>query len=647
MQKSLDKILILFLSFILFSSISAQADKGVFNAQISPIDTITDTLTVVTITAEVGSEDLYISSVRAYLASNTGQPISLLGQMYDDGTHGDARPADTIFTIQVEVDEPVATDLNFVVTAAYQRDRNRYLSNILDFRIHTAIPYGATEEMVEITKQLKDDFLDNLSVVNVERALALALQQAINDPRVENAVLEGITLSLISKNGVRGIVILSDPSTPSDGPGNSVPTNLPQNFKSPGNDGVLIFAPGYNAADRQNQIADSALLKFNSAEYMAFSPVPLTITPDNNASLELVKDWGNYGAVVIHTHGGIFTHPVTNNREVVLLSGTVVSEANDNTYATDLAAHRLGVSDGKYIFYPSFIDVYANNMVNTFFYLGACHSLDNDTLWDALRAKGAKVALGWSDTVARSFNTEKFNELAASMLPTDANNDPLTVSQSFDNINDKVDGWCPFGICFGGDGAEFTLKTASADWDNFLFYESGLINGDFETGDWTGWIHGGQNGQTWQLVISSRVNDGSFAGALGRWDTAYHGSDPTAEPYGYEWFYQDFVVPQNVTYLKFYWWMETYDTAVWDWFDAYIQDTNGNTLVTILSQAGKPGTNYGPYWSTQIADGGSGWREVSVDISAYRGQEIRIYFDQRLDGYGDQQRVYVDDVTLE
>ena len=93
--------------------------------------------------------------------------------------------------------------------------------------------------------------------------------------------------------------------------------------------------------------------------------------------------------------------------------------------------------------------------------------------------------------------------------------------------------------------------------------------------------------------------------------------------------------------------METYDTAAWDWFDAYIKDTNGNTLMTVLSQAGKPGTNYGPYWTTQMADGGTGWREVKVDISAYRGQKIRIYFDQRLDGYGDQQRVYVDDVTLE
>jgi hypothetical protein len=32
----------------------------------------------------------------------------------------------------------------------------------------------------------------------------------------------------------------------------------------------------------------------------------------------------------------------------------------------------------------------------------------------------------------------------------------------------------------------------------------------------------------------------------------------------------------------------------------------------------------------------SGWQEVKVDIFAYRGQKIRIYFNQRLDGFGDQ-----------
>ena len=29
------------------------------------------------------------------------------------------------------------------------------------------------------------------------------------------------------------------------------------------------------------------------------------------------------------------------------------------------------------------------------------------------------------------------------------------------------------------------MKTASAEWENFTFVDGGLINGNFETGDWT------------------------------------------------------------------------------------------------------------------------------------------------------------------
>lgn len=38
------------------------------------------------------------------------------------------------------------------------------------------------------------------------------------------------------------------------------------------------------------------------------------------------------------------------------------------------------------------------------------------------------------------------------------------------------------------------------------------------------------------------------------------------------------------------------------------------------------------YISQQITDGGGVWRDISVNISAYHSQKIRIYFDQRLDG---------------
>ena len=100
-------------------------------------------------------------------------------------------------------------------------------------------------------------------------------------------------------------------------------------------------------------------------------------------------------------------------------------------------------------------------------------------------------------------------------------------------------------------------------------------------------------------------------------------------------------MPKNAKKISFWWWQETYDTAKWDGFDAYIMDTSGNILQALITNGGKPGTDYGTYWNT------GGWKYVEADITAYQGQAIRIYFDQYLDGYGDQTRTFVDDVKLQ
>ncbi len=611
---------------------SAFADKGVFNAKVTPDEAFVNEPTTVTVTAEIGSENLYISSVRAYQVDENGRPISFLCQMYDDGTHGDKVEADTIFTCQFTLDKPVESTFYVRVTAAYRRDRNRYLSPQLKIQIYEPLPEDLVENMRKDLQELKDSFLSYLGNMSLQEARQKIYEKALSNPNIISVDIDGGDLSIIYKGHLSGWISLYDPENPVDGIGDSVPLNLPENYKSPGSDKLLIFAPGYSDSSPQNQIADHAKNVFGNAAYIKFDPINPVITKDSSASLSLVKDWGQYGTIIIHTHGGYIVNPKSHKKEVVLKTGTRATYWKKIWYHFDLKANRIGITgDDRFYFFPSYIKKHSSAMKNTFVYLGACKSMKDDSMWNVLKEKGAKIGFGWSESVFRYFNTAKFRELIDPMLPSNPTVDPVTAKEAYDNINNKTSNNNP--------PATFLMRVASPAWENFIFFEGGIINGDFETGDWTGWVHGGD--YNYRIIAASRKHNGSFSAALGRWDTSYHGHDPTAEPYGYEWFYQDFVVPNNVTYLKFNWWMETYDTAAWDWFDAYIKDTNGNTLITIVSRGGKPGYNYGPYWTT------GGWREETVDISAYRGQKIRIYFDQRLDGWGDQQRVYIDDVRLE
>jgi hypothetical protein len=70
-------------------------------------------------------------------------------------------------------------------------------------------------------------------------------------------------------------------------------------------------------------------------------------------------------------------------------------------------------------------------------------------------------------------------------------------------------------------------------------------------------------------------------------------------------------------------------------------DRNGNILRTIVNKDGKSGTWDGMYWSF------GAWKTVQVDVSNYRGLALRLYFQMRHDGYGDQTRVFVDDAKVE
>lgn len=632
-----------------FTATVALGDMGVFHAKVIPHELLIRSPQTAKITAEIGAENLYISSVAVYQTTASGRPIANLGSMYDDGTHGDETAADAIFTLDVPINPLAEGSLYFRVTAAYQGVRNRYLSPILTLNIYIRIPEEVVNAAVQTLQDLEAGFNDYLINNDLATARQLVLHDALNNPDITAAALSGENLCTIHEGVLRGMVFLPDPSaSPTDG---FNPSLLPASYQSPGNNKLLIYAPSYS--EGQNEIADYANVRFDHATSVALTPGPPVITTDAAASLDVVKEWGTYGTVILHTHGGYWSVDARNY--VVFLTGTEASLSNQLVWAIDLAAHRIGIcASGHFVVYPSFITEHCSAMQNTFFYLGACESLKDDSLWNVLQAKGAKVGFGWSEKVYRSFNANTFSALIDSMLPMDPHVVPLTAKQAFDGIPNKCDAH-PTPACL-------QMRVASNEWERFIFYEGGLINGDFETGDWSGWTIGyNQNPSCFYGIISgARKHGGAQSVALGRWDASFHGYDPIAQPAGYEWLYQDFVVPSNVTYLKFDFWMETYDTAYWDWFDAYVMNTNGAVLNTLVERCGKPGDDYGPYWSTVMQQPvnwnsgtpagtavGDGWYGVTGNISAYRGEKIRIYFDQRHDSYGYQQRTYVDNVRLE
>lgn len=257
-------------------------------------------------------------------------------------------------------------------------------------------------------------------------------------------------------------------------------------YQYPANNKVLLFAPGYSKFDPpQDEIYDSALDLFNDAKFFKGEVKPGMT--NENASVEIVKSFSDYGTVIIHAHGRIWESKdnpgiiQTGFRTGVIAGyeGQDISEMGIE-YRIDLDEDRLTLSktpnmddEYNYVVLPGFIDEYVSEMPDTFLYLGYCNSLQNDKMWEAFKNKGAKVAFGYTDKIMNWDLDGSFYEsfgyedkgLMYWMLPGMDSGlpSPLTAGHAFAMVYPKHwdypdDGYYP----------DFVMRNEPG-WENFIF----------------------------------------------------------------------------------------------------------------------------------------------------------------------------------
>jgi uncharacterized repeat protein (TIGR01451 family) len=171
-------------------------------------------------------------------------------------------------------------------------------------------------------------------------------------------------------------------------------------------------------------------------------------------------------------------------------------------------------------------------------------------------------------------------------------------------------------------------------------------NGSFETGDFGPyWVHGAYRGGVYNpsladhVVVPDLPYTGSYSARLG-----FKYSRERRSAVGF--MYQDVAIPANVSSARLFFKVrqQGYDTSPFDPFRAQIRNTGNTVLQTLLNL-----TFSDP--SYVFKDGG--WVDddnaapAGVDMSAYAGQTVRVYFEQANtnDNYYETW-AYVDDVSL-
>jgi len=148
-----------------------------------------------------------------------------------------------------------------------------------------------------------------------------------------------------------------------------------------------------------------------------------------------------------------------------------------------------------------------------------------------------------------------------------------------------------------------------------------IQNGGFEAGTLANWTAGGVYAP---FTTIAQKHGGAYSAQVG--------ASSGGEPNGDSSLSQTITIPSSATKatLTFWYWPSTTDTITYDWQEAQVQNSSG----TLLAQIMKVGSN------------AHAWTQVNYDLTPYKGQTIRIYFNDHQDGYGDLTYMYLDDISV-
>lgn len=579
-----------------------------------------------------------ITEAKVARVDSTFAVIEEIGNLYDDGdlsSHHDEILGDGVWSGYPGILEELPGERYYRIVA-YSDAKVANYSPLYKVTVHE-----------EITQTDVDQVITNQSgitaALNATDATTLADGAAElktwfeTQPGVTKAELVDGTLEVTYDTGIKGGVIFCE--TDADGyittkGGSANPTranaNIPLRKQTRGQNSLegAIANLNWNPAKEldPNAIQDKDVLiwaPFENAFGIDMRPSLEAIFGESDLGLNVVSltnqqctiaslnNLAEFGTVIFDTHGSGGEH---------ILTGEIMNSDNIWDYILQILNGEIGffervtysnvggfVQKGTvYSVRSAYIASLAGTMPNSLVFNGSCESSKTANLSNAFLGKGAKAYFGFSKIVSTSFCTAKSDEIFQSMAGELDNNGQAFVAGQTDPISHH---------------ATFTMNSTT----NELHYSFDLINGDFEMGNLNGWFREG-DGRVITQLADQAPTQGNYMGIISTGLGYTTSSGSISQP---------FEVPESITNLSIKWnfiseeFMEWVGSGYQDYLTFSLVDGNGATIVlfheTIDSFVGYGLTSCTPPIS--FDQGGcymTGWRQFVADISAYRGQVVRL-----------------------
>lgn len=329
-----------------------------------------------------------------------------------------------------------------------------------------------------------------------------------------------------------------------------------------------------------------------------------------SGSVEDFKSFGNYGIVLISSHGDSFFAGIPGViqqqfgwnypfGQVVMHTNARYDANSAATYQDDLKAGRLVRWGGHFGVLPSFIRTYSGPCPNSLVYMSICRGAWNGSMARAFLDLGAGAYLGYSDYVAVGFTQTNGTKTLAELLAPDGS---------------LQTGWQPGIVETDKDPAEYRLFGNR----DLSIQNTGLKDGGFESGQVSqAWSRSG-DGRIIVRLGASVPTEGTKMGIIST-GLGFTTSNGLVR--------QQFCMPANADTISFDWnffseeFMEYVGSIYQDGFTVTLAEPDGANSTLLFSQTvDSIAANYPPSKVSNSFDRGdvyaTGWKTFTTTVPA-------------------------------
>jgi hypothetical protein len=409
--------------------------------------------------------NLLASSVRIAEVDVNNNIISTVVSLADDGNvnNGDQVASDGVFcgvnTFSESAERTIR--LRVIVETTNSDVQTTAMSEVFSVQVIKHLTDSEISDIVSMPDQIQKKYDELSATMTAEESQTKTMEWLKQQPGIADEMITPSGISYEFTSGVWGVLLLYtdyvkeedvasipssmlgaftglyDKSTVSgqSSTSNSNLKGLPLSYAAAaetptmvGNNWVLIVCPFANQGGSHqlsSAPADRVSQKFKDTGFN------VNQLKDTEVTVEKLKTLGDYGTIIINTHGAIVnsdsfhsSHPNLDAIEgyfrkgshLALMTGETQTEGTIKIYEADLKLRRMVLIDNLFGVTPDFIKTYNMSFPNSIVYNGACFS-DHNTSWsNAFLGNGANVYFGYTLLTNVKYGSDTFQSVFDSLI---------------------------------------------------------------------------------------------------------------------------------------------------------------------------------------------------------------------------------------